>query len=142
MTEAQANEVITAAFVTGWPAASGNVPFVTDNFAITLPASGFFAALTITPTTTAQLTSGEADTRLVDRSGWITVKLWGPAGAGTAGTDALVEAVRGLFEMKNLARVGDSETIDTGTTTKTPIGTDGRWYMVLARTPFTFYETK
>jgi len=141
MTEAQANEVIAAAFVAGWPAASGNVPFVIDNFAITLPASGFFAALTVTMTTSEQRTSGGPNTRLVERTGWITVKLWAPAGAGTAGTDALIAAVRALFEMQNLALVGDSETIDTKTTTKTPIGIDGLWYMTLARTPFSFYET-
>ena len=82
MTEAQAIEAICAAFVAAWPAASGNVPLVLDNEPH--PAADTFALLSIQQTGAMQRTTGGVGIRRVERSGWIVVKLWAPAGAGIA----------------------------------------------------------
>jgi hypothetical protein len=145
VTEAQAVELISATFAAAWPTASGGVPFALEGEAFAPPPPGeTFAHLSVLLTEAGggQLTSGEPGTRLVGRGGWIVVKLWGPADQGAAGVRALVEAVRSIFEMQNLVRAGDPESVDTQATVPTPLATDGRWVMLLARTPFTVFETK
>jgi len=142
MTEAQAIELISATFAAAWPAASSNVPYALDNRAIELPPTASFAALTITHTTAAQLTSGAAGSRFVDRNGWITVKLWGAAGAGRYGLAQLVGAVRAIFEMVNLPAPDGGEPLTTGASVTQEIGTDTRWFTLMVRTPFSYYETK
>lgn len=132
---------IATAFVTGWSAAAPDVPFALRNEA--LPSSDTFALLTVTMTTGGQLTSGGVGERFVGRNGWIVVKLWTPTNQGTARMDALIELVKGVFEMKNIpGPVASDEAIDTGVTTPQDGGEDGRWFMMLARTPFVVYETK
>lgn len=135
------------AFTTGWPLAAPTVPFAIENEAGALPTippatATSFAFLTIVPTTSDQLTSGEPGSRLVGRNGWIQVKLWTPAGDRTDDMDALVEAVKSIFEMVNLAGPSGGETVDTRASSTDTIGTDGRWYMRLVRTPYTMFETK
>jgi hypothetical protein len=142
VTEAQAIELIAATFADGWTAGRPEVPFAIENEPAAMPSSGSFALLTIVPTTSDQATSGEVGTRLVARNGWIQVKLWTPAGGGIAGAHTLVQVVREIFEMQNLVGPDGGESIDTRVTSTMPLGTDGRWFMLLARTPFTFFETK
>jgi hypothetical protein len=139
MTEAEAKRVIEDAFIAGWRDAAPDVPFSIENEGA--PSGDVFALLTITMTTGQQLTMGEPGAREVSRNGWIVVKLWGPINEGTTRLDALSEVVRGIFEMKFLTGPG-IEAIDTDVTSTQPGGTDGRWFMQLARTPFTVYETK
>jgi hypothetical protein len=144
VTEAQAIELISRTFVAGWKAARPDVPFAIENEPGELPSAGAvnFAYLTVVPTTNESLTSGEAGTRLVGRNGWIQVKLWVPAGDRTAGAYALAEVVRRIFELRNLIGPGGGESLDTRASSTQPIGTDGRWFMLLVRTPFTYFETK
>ena len=146
MNEAQAIELISAAFAAQWPAASGHVPFVLENRTlnrVTPPVGAdTFAFLTTQHTLSEQRTSGDPGTRYVERAGWIVVKLWGPAGAGRAGTAALAGAVRAIFEMARLDPPDGSESLDTLASLTTEIGTDGRWYMTMVRTPFSYFETK
>ena len=142
MNEAQAIELISATFVAAWPAASGNVPYALDNRAIELVPTQSFAALTTTHTTSEQLTSGGAGTRFVDRRGWITVKLWGSAGAGRYDIALLVDVVRAIFELKELPAPDGGEPLTTRASVTQEIGTDTRWYMVMVRTPFSYYELK
>ena len=94
-------------------------------------------------TTSDQLTSGETGARLVGRNGWIQVKLWTPAATRTARANQLVGFVQTILEMKNIAGPNPAdETIDTRAASTQEAGNDGRWYMLLVRVPFTFYETK
>lgn len=142
MTEAQAVELITATFVAQWPALAPFTPYALENRTLK-PDTATFAHLSVVSTEAGggQLTSGEAGTRLVGRGGWIVVKLWSPAGEGVLGARTLVETVRAVFEMKTLTS-GGGDGVDTQATVPQVIGTEGRWFMMLARTPFTVYETK
>ena len=140
MTEAEAKRVIADAFIAGWAARAPDVPFSIENEGA--PSGDVFALLTITMTTSGQLTIGGPGERFVGRNGWIAVKLWGPINEGTTRLDALSEIVRDIFEMRFLAGPTGDEAIDTDTTSTQPGGNDGRWLMQLARTPFTVYETK
>lgn len=144
MTEAQAVELIAETWLAQWPAASGNVPFAFDGEAFTPPEPGdTFAHLSVLSTEAGggQLTSGEVGTRLVGRGGWIVVKLWWPADRGVAGLRTLVEAVRTVFEMRTLSS-GSGDGVDTQASVPQSGGTDGRWIMMLVRTPFLVLETK
>jgi len=140
VTEAQAIELISATFAAQWPTLSGQVPFALENRS--RPSADTFAALTTVTSTSDQRTMGGVGTRFVERQGWVVVKLWGPAGAGRLGLATLTEAVRGIFEMKALPAVDGGEPLSTYATATMAIGTDGRWFMQLARTPFSFFETK
>ena len=143
MTEAQAIELISATFAAQWPALSNQVPFALENRRLTIPPTDTFALVLTDHMTSEQRTCGGVGTRFVERPGWITVKLWGPAGAGRFGLGTLVEAVHQIFEMNNLGPApGDNETLDTGASTTQKVGEDGRHFMLLVRTPFSYFETK
>lgn len=133
-------EAVTAAFITGWGATS---PLAIDNEPEDMPSSGNFAALTITTTTSQQRTQGAPGTRRVKRNAWATVKLWVPAGERTAGMAVLVQLVRSLLEMVDIASpIAGEEAITTLAASGLPVGTDGRWYIELVRVPFWYAETK
>jgi hypothetical protein len=138
MTEAQMREAVSAVFVAGWTA----TPFTLDNEAIDMGSSSF-ASLTITPTTSSQMTMGARGTRRTRRDGWITVKLWVTADTGATGMAALKGAVRNLLEMISIpSPLASDEQITTLAGSDTPVGVDGRWYMELVRLPFWYSETK
>lgn len=148
MTEPEALEAIAKTFVARWPVVAPGVPFAVENKTGTLPTippatADQFAQLQVVMTTSDQLTSGEVGARLMGRNGWIQVKLWSPGGEGTGRSDALAEAARQVFEATDIfgPTLGD-EPVNTMTTSTQPGGTDGRWFVRLSRTPFTFYETK
>jgi hypothetical protein len=150
VTEAQARELISATFVTGWTAAHPTIPFALENEV--RPDADAFAQLTIQLTVAGQMTQGAAGTRRERHNGWINVKLWTLANIGTASpatadgrgpraTD-LTETVRSVFRMRELASpVAGDEPITTGSPVPQPIGTDARWYMCLVRTPFWYVQT-
>lgn len=136
-------EVVSAAFVDGWTAAAPGVPYALENEVLALPESGNYATLTVTTTTSAQLTTGGPGTRKVQRNGWLVVKLWEAANTGGLGLSVLIDKVRSVFEMKNFASpVSGDQSLTTFATNGEPGGTDGRWAMALARTPFWYTETK
>lgn len=139
MTEAQMRELVSSTFVAAWAAARPNIPLVLENEGH--PSADSFAMLTITPTTSSQMTLGAAGTRRTARRGWIAVKLWGPAHAGSAGLTKLADTVRGIIEMVSIPGAGD-DPVNTEASDDQPIGTDGRWYMRLVRVPMTWTETK
>jgi hypothetical protein len=142
VTEQQAIELITATFVAQWPALQPQVPYVLENRKLLAVDTFVHLSVLSTEAGGGQLTSGEAGTRLVGRGGWIVVKIWTPAGIGVLAARRLVESVRAVFEMQNLVLAGDNESVDTQATVPMVIGTDGHWFMMLARTPFAVYETK
>lgn len=141
MTEAQMREVVSSAMVTAWATAAPGIPLALENEA--RPSVDSFALLTITPTTSAQMTLGRAGIRRTRRDGWIVVKLWGPANAGSAGLAALADKVRVILEMVALpSPVAGEEPIVTFAGHTQPIGEDGRWSMSMVRVPCYWTETK
>lgn len=131
-------EAVSAVFVAGWTA----TPFALDNEAVPMSATSF-ATLTITPTTSSQMTQGAPRSRRVRRNGWITVKLWVPADTGAAGMSVLKDAARELLEAIAIpSPLASDEQITTMAGSDTPVGVDGRWYMGLVRMPFWYSETK
>jgi hypothetical protein len=145
VTEAQMRELVSATFAAGWDAAHPDIPLALDNEAIALPAAGSFAALTVTPTTSQQQTAGRRGARRVTRQGWIVVKLWVLADSGTAALAGLVATVRNLFELVDLpSPVAGDDALVTSASNQQPGGpsTDGKWFMQLVRTPFTYTEQR
>lgn len=147
MTEAQMRELVSAAFIAGWPTASGSVPFALENEGAAIPPSGsdFFAYLTVTPTSSQQRTTGKVGNRKVRRDAWIQVKLWGPADRGAAGIAGLCDAARKVLEMVSLPSpiAGDDPVTTQAAMAGPGQGTiDGRWYLGLVRIPAWFRETK
>lgn len=134
-------ELVSATFATGWASAQPSVPLDLENEA--LPSSDTFAALTITLTTSAQMTQGARKTRRVRRNGYVQVKLWTPADTGAAGGAGLADTVRTVLEMVELpSPLAGDEPVTTQAGNTSPIGIDGRWYMTLVRIPFWYAETK
>jgi hypothetical protein len=115
--------------------------------------SDAYAFLTVTPTTSQQMTQGRKDTRRVRRNGWITVKLCTPPNIGTGRPlvpddrgprDAeLADTAVAILEMVDMpSPAPGDEPVTTLAANRQPIGTDGRWYMSLVRVPFWYVETK
>ena len=145
MTEVQMRELVSAAFAAAWPAASGGVPFALENEA--LPSSNTFVQLTITPTTSAQATHGKRGNRKVTRRGWIQVKMWGPANAGSAGLAGLGDIAQSILEMTSFPSPvpGDDPVTTLASDGARRLGgsdEDGRWYMGVVRVPFVFFERR
>lgn len=153
MTEAQAVELIEAAFNAGWPTAAPGVAYSLNNEAA---ATGdAFALLTTLVTSSAQRTHGRIGNRKVKRDGWIQVKLWSPAGIGMRRTPSeisagvpmrgaeLADAVRALLEMIALpSPIAGDDPVTTMAAMAGPVGEDGRWFLQLIRVPFWFTELK
>ncbi len=143
MTEGQAIEALSAAFVAGWEAAEPAVPFALDNELVTLPTSGSFAAFNTLFTTSQQMTQGAPSTRRVRRQGWIQVKIWTPAGDRSQTAAGLAGTCRDIFELKTFdGPIFGEEPITVQSGWYAPVSNDGRWYIVLSRFPFWFAETR
>lgn len=138
MTEAQAIELISATFATGWGAAQPDVPFVLENDP--LPSGDAFVQLTTTFTTSQDTTQGPIGTKRVQCNGWIVVKMWTPAGTGRALAAQLATAVRAVFLAPMLSPVPNDEAINAQPGATVTIGTDGRWFMQMIRLPIYFVD--
>jgi hypothetical protein len=137
MTEAQAIELIDAAFVAAWPTATGNLPLALENEA--LPTSSSFGLLTIKHTVSQPRTSGGlVGTRRIERRGWIFVKLWTPSNQGRKGFSTLADIVRGILEIKQLGSSGDQLTIDAGLTQE--VGDSTGYYIGVVQFPMRYYS--
>jgi len=133
-------EAIKEAFVPAWNAATSDVPLALDNE--TMPTVDVWAALTITTTTSDQVTAGEPGNRLVARRGWAVVKIGVLVNTGDALLNQLCQAVRDILEMKLIpSPIAGDEPIDTFAASTQSGGVDGRWYFQLVRTPFRWFET-
>lgn len=137
MTGAQAKEYISAQFATQWPVEAGAVPFCLENEA--LPSADTFAQLTIKHTRSGPRTAGSAGNRRKQVGGWIFVKIWGPADAGTAGTSALVDAACRVFDGKSLGSGPPEEPLMIYAGVPQEIGVDGRYYMTSVQFPFDYW---
>ena len=134
-------ELVSTTFANGWLAAEPLVPLALENE--TLPSSDSFALLTIQLTTSLQMTQGAPSTRRVQRNGWISVKLWGPANAGAMGVALLADRARTLLEMVDMpSPVTGDEPVTTLAGVTRPAGTDSRWYMCVVQVPFWYSQTK
>lgn len=149
MTEAEMRRIVSETFVAGWTAGAPDIPFALENEA--LPSADKFALLTITLTTAQQTTQGGQGTRRERSGGWVNVKIWTPANTGMvapAAGDAdgqratdLAEIARGVFRLKTLPGQPGDEGITLQSPVTQTIGTDGRWFMQLVRTPFWYAAT-
>lgn len=136
-------ELVSSTFVAAWTAAQPDIPLVLDNEA--MPTAETFVSLTITPTTSQQITHGRAGRRKVRRNGWIQVKLWGPVDQGAAGLTVLSDVAQGILEMVSLpSPVPGDDPVTTLAANAGPGGadTDGRWWMQVLRVPMWYVETK
>lgn len=136
-------ELIASTFVAAWQAAQPTIPLVLDNEA--LPTSDTFVSLTITPTTSQQMTHGRTGRRKVRRNGWLQVKLWGPVNQGAAGLTVISDVAQGILEMVSLpSPVPGDDPVTTLAANAGPGGadTDGKFYMQVLRVPFWYVEEK
>ncbi len=138
MTEAQAIEAISELVATQWAAVSSGLPIALENEA--LPTVDSFAALTVRHATSQQITQGATNRRFV-RTGFIFVKLWGPADAGRLGLSTLADGVRAFLESTSIAVAGQAEPITTLGALTQEAGVDGRWFMLVVQAPFRYYQT-
>lgn len=143
MTEPQMRELVSAAFAAAWTAAQPSVPVALENEA--LPTSDTFVLLTITPTTSPQMTHGRVGNRKIRRNGWIQVKLWGPANTGSAGLTALADVAQGILELTQFPSpiAGDDPVTTLGSSGGGGgASTDGKFYMQVVRVPYWFVEAR
>jgi hypothetical protein len=152
VTELEAVEAIKAMFVAAWDAQLPGIPLALENEI--MPTADTFGMLTIQHTGGAQRTTGGRGIRRVERTGYLNVKLWTPAGVGTSRSpDEIVAGVaprltelsaivRGILEMVDIDAPSGGESITTQAAIPPVTSTDGRWAMGLVRVPFTYAETK
>lgn len=135
-------ELISSTFAAAWATAQPTVPLILENEAI--PTGDTQALLTIVPTTSRQVTQGRTGARRVQRQGWIQVKLWTLANAGTATMAGLADAVGDVIEMIEIPDPTGGEPIVTQAAAPGPSGnsSDGRWFMGTVRVPFRWGDQK
>lgn len=141
VTEAQAIELITQAFVDRWTAAMPAVPFTLRNDA--LPSSDTFVLMTAMVTTGQLTTQGPRGTRRIERRGWVQIKTWAPAGGGARSSAQLADAARAVLELVTIPpAVAGDEAITTLASTTTDPTVDGQYENQVVRIPFVFAERK
>lgn len=137
MTEAQAIELVTQTFVTGWTTAMPAVPYTLRND--TLLSVDTFVLFTAMVTASRQTTQGPAGTRRVEYQGWIQIKTWVPTGTGAAPSARLADAARAIFVGQNLpSPVPNDEALNCGAAMSGAPTVDERWELGLIRIPMKF----
>lgn len=134
MTEHDANELIAARFAAQWPTLTTSQPGGPYPFALTdeaLPSTDFFAMCTWESVSRVVRTLGTPSRK--QQRILILVKLWAPAGSGSAAMSTLCDIARQIFESQTLGTVADGVTIFAGNS-GTPV-TDGRWTMRVVSFP-------
>ncbi|HET9893236.1 MAG TPA: hypothetical protein VFQ42_22350 [Mycobacterium sp.] len=134
-------EVVSAAFVTGWRAQRPDVPVWLENEA--QPTADAYVSLTITPTTSRQMTLGRAGTRRVQRQVYLQVKIWSAKDAGSVPLAALGDVAQGILEMKSFGGSASDEPVITQLA-QAVLGkaTEHRWSIAIMRIPAWYSETK
>jgi hypothetical protein len=143
VTEVQMRELVSATFATAWAAAEPEVPIWLENEA--QPTAPAFVALTITPTTSRQMTQGRVGTRRVMRNLWLQVRLWSALDEGSARLAALGDVAQGILEMVSLSSPSASDEPLTTLAAQAGAGGQskiGKWYVALLRIPGWYAETK
>jgi hypothetical protein len=140
MLEADAVELIVEQFMAQWAIVQPTVPAELANEAATAPDT--FVTCTVKHTTSQQLSTGPKGTRIVERKGYVFVKIWTPANKGTLLASQLADSARAALELLDIPQAGPPNnpvTVSEGETQE--LGTDGRWYMSLVRFPMRYYAT-
>jgi hypothetical protein len=142
VTEAQMRELAAATFTAAWERAQPAVPLVLeDEIAASSDAKALFA---VQVTASDQMTQGPRGTRRVRRRVWLSVKLWTPAGQGSARLAALADSARALLEMIDMPSpiAGDDPITTLAADAGVPPYTDGHWRMQVVRVPGWYCETR
>lgn len=132
MTEAQAQEAIAAAFVTGWAAAHPTMKVVLGNEANV--ADDTWVRLSIPQRDRAQGSMGPVGSRRYDNRPLIAVQLYTPVDQGDAPLNALIDDVRTLMEGTSCPQrdgsgnpLAGGESVVTFSAPARGFLTDGRW---------------
>lgn len=135
MTEAQAVEAMTQAFITGWGAAQPSVPYTLDN---ELGAtSGEWVRFSITHTTRSQSTMGPSGARRFETRGFMFVQIFTDVNVGRKRVAELADSVRTVLDSKSISVSGE-EPITTREAATRESPTDGRWSMSTVTVPFDY----
>jgi hypothetical protein len=145
MTELQATEAIFARFIAQWPGLSSNVPYATENVPLPEPAATVFARIQIDRLDSEQHVMGGVGVRKWERPGWIDVLLVGPMNVGAKQLIQLGQHVRTIFEGVRFANAEGEHGIHTLATSIRAVRNHPEYpgcAVVVARTPFAYFETR
>ena len=136
----EAEEIILAAFVAGW---EDKTPYQFDNEGGTNisnanPADGNIAwvRVVVRPQQFRQKTQGGPGNRIFERDGLILVQIFTPSNTGTAEANSLGQSIVDIFEGSRFGGV-----VVTSMTAR-KVGTDGKWFQVLAEGTYDYDELK
>lgn len=133
-TTAAAREAVYGRFVTNWEAEWPDVPYVFDNEAAN--AEDTWVRVSVRHLTSTQDTLGVPTARRWRRRALAFVQIFTPVNAGAGGADDYAETVRSTFEGTSFSG------LDCEATLIREGRPDGRWWLTLAETPFSYYETR
>lgn len=145
MTEAQAIELLSQTWKTGWEALHpADAPYALENesYRSTSPT---WALVFVRHTTSKQVTHGPPGARKFERRGNVLVFLFGAVDTGRAGVSALVGDVRTVLEGKRLSTAGDPLWLEAAASAEVGVNgktTDGLWFMEKIQVPFRYYEIR
>lgn len=151
MTPIEAHKAILQRWLTQWHVLVGGtqaaptVPYAIDNRKLQQP-SPPFARVEIVNLGSDQHTLGPAGRRRFERTGFIEVRLYGPAGQGRGSTDTLAEYVRDIYEATRIGADGEERGITTFAMNGPLEVRDDKEFpdlwCVLCRVPFWYHERR
>lgn len=137
MTEAQAKEAISSAWLAAWAVASPGAPVALGNELATPPAgAGLFSALSFGQLVEKQLTMGPVGSRRFETRGTVMVRLFGPLEQGEKQLADLALAVRAALASQTIA--GHPL---IGSAASSVSAKQGSWWTNTVTVPFRFYDT-
>lgn len=140
MNQYDAKKAILQRWMTLWPAASSNVPYVFDNDV--RDESATYARVRIIDLPSEQWTLGAPGNRKFQRTGDIEVELKGPGNVGSKQLDQLTSAVRSVFESVRFGVTDGEQGVTTFASSSFVEATDGQYWILVITTPFEYYEVR
>jgi len=135
MTEADAVQAISNAFVAGWATAQPSVPTFLSNEAGAAPDQWVY--LSVTPPAQAQTSMGPPGSKREQFKGYIAVQIFSAVDVGDKPSAALADSVRTVLANKSFAVGGES--VDTFSGASQRGASDGRWNMRVVVIPYVFW---
>lgn len=140
MTQYEAVKALYQRWMSAWPAASTNVPFVFDNDVIAETAT--YARVKVEDLASDQHTLGPVGSRKWLRTGLVRVVVKSPANVGRKAADNLAAAVRSTLEGVRLAASGTEEGVFTFAATSEELSPDAQYWVLSMTVPFQYYEVR
>lgn len=132
----EARDAVYERFIAQFPGLAPGIPYTFENEAFDPQTDTPWVRVTVRNAESQQRCLGSPGHRRFERNAFLFAQVFVPGDTGTKESDALVTALRGIFEAVSFGG------LDFRAVSSRETGTDNGWHQTLVEGPFDFEETK